>query len=155
MVKQTRRQSGQTRQMRGGAADLKTTEITTTECTTAAACNKDLLDKQQLDGKKQIMMRNQAGGSQLVEATTSANASEEDAALQDTVQGIALQAQAQAEFDKCAGMSADQCGGKRKKRKSKKRKSKKRKSKKRKSKKRKSKKRKSKKRKSKKTRKKR
>jgi len=137
--------------MKGGAVEIKEVEVKSSGCSTANECSTQQMEKQAAEAEKQIEDRNQAGGAnQKVTAQVVANSSDDDADLQEQIQKIAYQGQAQAEYDKNAGT----IGGRRRKRrksriKSKRRKSKRRKSKRRKSKRRKSKRRKSKRRKSK------
>jgi len=130
--------------MKGGAVEIKEVEVKSSGCSTANECSTQQMEKQAAEAEKQIEDRNQAGGAnQKVTAQVVANSSDDDADLQEQIQKIAYQGQAQAEYDKNAGT----IGGRRRKRRKSRRKSKRRKSKRRKSKRRKSKRRKSKRRK--------
>ena len=143
------RSSRSSRQMKGGAVEFKEIEINNQGCSTASECASDQMAKQEADAAEQINMKNQLGGGVKIALGTVANSTDEDAALQEKVQKISLQGQANAEFDKNAGTIA---GGRRvKRRKSRGRKSRGRKSRGRKSRRRKSRRRKSRRRKSRKT----
>ena len=145
----SRSRSRSSRQMKGGAVEFKEIEINNQGCSTASECASDQMAKQEADAAEQINMKNQLGGGVKIALGTVANSTDEDAALQEKVQKISLQGQANAEFDKNAGTIA---GGRRvKRRKSRGRKSRGRKSRGRKSRRRKSRRRKSRRRKSRKT----
>ena len=108
--------------MKGGAVELQQEEYKSEACSTASECNSQLLTKQADNAEQQIEMSNHAGGGQEVSATVVEGSSEQDAVLQERIQQIALEGQANAEFDKNAG----KVGGKRGKRSSRKRSSRKR-----------------------------
>ena len=103
--------------MKGGAVELQQEEYKSEACSTASECNSQLLTKQADNAEQQIEMSNHAGGGQEVSATVVEGSSEQDAVLQERIQQIALEGQANAEFDKNAG----KVGGKRGKRSSRKR----------------------------------
>ena len=100
------------KRMKGGAVELQQEEYKSEACSTASECNSQLLTKQADNAEQQIEMSNHAGGGQEVSATVVEGSSEQDAVLQERIQQIALEGQANAEFDKNAG----KVGGKRGKR---------------------------------------